>query len=173
MKDPNSDAKAEIPGIIKVIGVGQSLRGDDAAGLIAVRHWLDTCQARHGYPNVHVELSELPGLGLLSLLEGSRFAILVDAMHSNARPGTVQVLNEDQLAAFQPGSGSAHGWGVAETISFGRQLMPSTIPEKIVLIGIQVGQINLGEGLSPEVASAFPKVARLIEQFVRQANLTD
>lgn len=171
MKNSSNDARASNPGIIKVIGVGQSLRGDDVAGLLAVRHWQETCQARHGFPNVQVELVESPGAGLLSLLEGSRFAILVDAVHGNAAPGTVQVLNENQLESFQPGSGSAHGWGVAETISLGRQLMPSDMPDKLLIIGIEVGKLNLGEGLSSEVISSFHKVSRLIEQFVLQANL--
>ncbi len=164
------DTRDANPGIIKIIGVGQSLRGDDAAGIEAVRRWHQSCQARHGIANVQVELVELPGVDLLNLLEGSEAVLLVDAVHSGANPGTVHQLDENQLASFTAGSGSAHGWGVAETLALGRRIMPSTMPKKLVLIGVEAGQINLGNALSSEVEAAFPKVARKIEQFVYQAN---
>ena len=165
--DVTSDQEA---GIIKVIGIGQRLRGDDAAGLEAVRQWLETCQARHGIPNVQVELAELPGISLLNLLEGSRFAILVDAVHSGASPGSVHILDEGQLAAFTQASKSAHGWGVAETLALGRQLGSPGMPDKLVVIGIEAGQLNMGADLSPEVISALAKVTRLIEQYVIRAS---
>jgi hydrogenase maturation protease len=166
MNDSNDGARDEYPGSIKIIGIGQSLRGDDAAGLAAVKLWYETYQAKVSRPNIQRELTELPGIGLLSLLEGSRVAILVDAVYGGAKPGTVHVLAKNTLKSFKDGSGSAHGWGVAETLSLGRKLMPSKLPEKLILIGIEAGQLNLGESLSPEVESALPEVACLIEQYI-------
>jgi hydrogenase maturation protease len=173
MMSTHENARAFRPGIIKVIGIGQSLRGDDAAGLLAVREWLETCQSTHGQPNVQVELAELPGISLLDLLEGVNYAILVDAVHSGSNPGTVHVITEEQLASFSEGSGSAHGWGVAETLALGRQLTPQSMPEKLVLIGIEAGQLNMGGALSPEVRSSLPKVTRLIEQYVNRVGRKD
>jgi hydrogenase maturation protease len=168
MNNPNDGARGEnfgtIKGTIKIIGIGQSLRGDDAAGLAAVRLWQETYQVMR--PNVHVEFAELPGIGLLSLLEGASVAILVDAVHSGSRAGIVHVLTENQLETFTDGAGSAHGWGVAETLSLGRKLMPSALPEQLILIGIEAGQLDLGEALSLEVESALPEAARLIEHYV-------
>ena len=158
------DARDEASGIIKIIGIGQSLRGDDAAGLAAVRFWQERYQANIERPYLQVELAELPGIGLLNLLEGTSIAILVDAVHSNSKPGTIHLLSNDQLEAFTGGAGSAHGWGVAETLSLGEKLMPSSMPEKIILIGIEAGNLSLGESLSPGVELALPEVARLIEQ---------
>ena len=166
MTKPNDDARAAYPGIITIIGIGQSLRGDDAAGLEAVRLWQETYQAKHSSSTVKVELAELPGISLLNLLEGSRSVILVDAVHSSARPGTIHILAQNQLEAFTQDSASAHGWGVAETLSLGRQLMPSAMPDKLVLIGIEASQLQLGEALSHEVRSALPQAASLIEQYV-------
>jgi hydrogenase maturation protease len=78
----------------------------------------------------------------------------------------VHVIAENQLESFKDGSGSAHGWGVAETLSLARTLMPSALPCKLVLIGIEAGQLDLGEKLSPEVELALPEVSRLIEQLI-------
>jgi hydrogenase maturation protease len=167
MNDSNHGARVDDPGLIKIIGLGQSLRGDDAAGLAAVRLWNATYQSKIERPGVVMELAELPGIGLLNLIEDARFAILVDAVHSAAKVGTVHTLTEDQLGAFTAGSGSAHGWGVAETLSIGRKLMPSAIPGRLILIGIEVGQLNLGEMLSPEVEAVLPQAAQLIEQHIR------
>jgi hydrogenase maturation protease len=154
------------PGTIKVIGIGQSLRGDDAAGIVAVRLWNETYQQEVNRPLVQVELAELPGIGLLDLLEGTRGAILVDAVSSEAAPGTIHVLNEDQLEAFSMGAASAHGWGVAETLALGRKLNVHTLPEILTLVGIEAGQLKVGGDLSEAVRSAMPKVAYTIEQQV-------
>lgn len=162
------DAREELSGIIKIIGMGQSLRGDDAAGLAAVRFWQERYPLNIKKPNLQVELVELPGLGLLSLLEGISIAILVDAIHGNSKPGTIHVLSKDQIEAFTGGAGSAHGWGVAETLSLGENLMPLSMPRKIILIGIEVGDLSLGESLSLQVEQSLPDVARLIEQLVNR-----
>jgi hydrogenase maturation protease len=158
--------RVESSDTIKIIGVGQSLRGDDAAGLAAVRLWQEKYQVNIDRPNIIVELVELPGVGLLGLLEGTRTVILVDAVHSNTKAGTVHLFSDDQLEAFTDGTGSVHGWGVAETLSLGRTLIPSGMPEEILLIGIEAGDITLGESLSPEVESALPEAANLIEQIL-------
>lgn len=166
MNHSSHGARNEPSGTIKLIGIGQSLRGDDAAGLAAVRLWQEKYQAHMGRPDLHVELTELPGIGLLSLLEGARLAILVDAVRSNAKAGTIHLLSNDQLVAFADGSGSAHGWGVSETLALGQKLMPSAMPVNLIIIGIEAGKLTLGESLSSEVELALPEVARLIEQLV-------
>jgi hydrogenase maturation protease len=168
MSDSVDGAGNGFPSAIKVIGIGQSLRGDDSAGLLAVRLWVKKFHSNGLPPGVQVELAELPGVGLLDLLEGARFAILVDAVHSGVASGTIHQLTADQLETYG-GSASAHGWGVAETLSLGKQLSPANLPSELVIIGIEAGQLELGEGLSPEVASSLPEVARLIEEYLNIA----
>ena len=166
MSQSGDSARAFIPGTIKLIGIGQSLRGDDAAGLAAVRLWQEKYQLSESHPDVQVELAELPGIGLISLLEGCRLAILVDAVRSGAKAGTIHILSREQLQVFQAGAASAHGWGVAETLELGQRLMSAAMPDKLVVIGIEAGDVSLGEPLSHEVEAALPEVARLIEQLL-------
>jgi len=150
---------------ILILGIGQSLRGDDAAGLEAVKLW----QAQHpdSVTQVQVELSELSGLDLLDLLEGMDAAILVDAVQSSACAGTVIRIGADELASFTPGSGSAHGWGVAETLEMGRSLYPSLADCRISLIGIEAGPMDMGADLSPQVQAALIGAATMIEKEVQ------
>jgi hydrogenase maturation protease len=165
----SDDARNQPPGIIKIIGIGQSMRGDDAAGLAAVQHWQTAYPEHAGIINVEVQLAEMPGIGLLNLLEGAEVAILVDAVRSGAEAGTIHLLSEDQLESFTSAMGSAHGWGVAETLSLGRRLMPSTLPAKLILIGIEAADVSIGTSLSPGVQQALPEVARMIEQLAGES----
>jgi hydrogenase maturation protease len=154
---------------ILVLGIGQSLRGDDGAGLEAVRLWQAT------YPKtaqqVNVLLSELPGLGMLDLLDGTEAAILVDAVHGSAAAGTLHRIAPEKLESFTTGSASAHGWGVAETLHLGRMLYPELDSYRITLIGIEAGTFELGAGLSPQVQAALPEAARLIEREIQDVLL--
>ena len=152
---------------IIVIGIGQSLRGDDAAGLEAVRRWQAKYPGTANRPEVRVETSELPGLGLLHLLEGVQAAVLVDAVQSGAQPGTLHRLGPDDLSSFTPDAGSAHGWGVAETLQLGRSLSPSLAECRLTLIGIAAQRFELGAGLSPQVEAALAEAVELIEEQVR------
>ncbi|KPL06215.1 hypothetical protein AMJ86_09435 [bacterium SM23_57] len=153
--------------MINLIGIGQSLRGDDGAGLAAVRLWREN-PGGSWHPNLHIELVESPGVGLLNLLEGADSAILVDAVRSGAKPGTLYKLSENDLMAFLDGTDSAHGWGIAETLVLGRKLGLEGLPQKIVIIGIEAGKVGMGVGLSPEVVAALPDAVRLISETLNQ-----
>ena len=150
---------------IVVIGIGQELRGDDAAGLEIVRQW----QIKHPDTarQVHVELSPLPGLGLLDLLEGAQTAILVDAVHSTEKPGTVHTVTMENLASFSPGTSTAHGFGVAETLALGKKVSPESLPEHVILLGIEIQQIELGQPLSSVVRASIPQAIQILEETVR------
>lgn len=155
--------------MLAIIALGQELRGDDAAGLEAVRRWAAAYPQTADHSSVAVHQAGLPGLGLLDLLAGCRAAILVDAVASGSKPGSLHILREDQLASFAPGSGSAHGWAVAETLALGRQLYPDSIPEDITLLGIEIASLELGAGLSAEVRQSLEQAVEIIERLVQQA----
>ncbi len=151
---------------LTVIGIGQGLRGDDAAGIEAVSRWQQAYSATASRADVDVQLNKLPGLGLLDLLKGFDVAVLVDAVQSSARPGTIHRLAPEDLAAFTTASKSAHGWGVAETLELDRQLNPERPRIIIRLIGIEAEQMDLGRGLSKSVEKVMPEVCKAIEESV-------
>src|SRR5690242_13621602 len=100
-----------------VIGIGNPDRGDDAAGLLAVRSLGDL--AGRG-----IDLVERSGEAteLLDALEGADWAILVDAAAGIA-PGTARRF--DATAAALPASmtsASTHGMGLAQAIELARAL---------------------------------------------------
>ncbi len=153
---------------IKILGIGQSLRGDDEVGLEIVRHWQESHATDFPEAEIEATLIESPGLTLLGEIAGLDAAILVDAVQSGAPPGTLHKLTEEDLLNFGEGTGSAHGWGAAETLSLGRQLSPDDLPERIFIIGVEAVQFNLGEGLSPAVEASISDAVEMINQLIRE-----
>jgi hydrogenase maturation protease len=157
---------------IKVLGIGHSMRGDDEVGLIIIQRWIRD----HGptaSETIEAEILESPGITLLSAIAGLDAAVLVDAVQSGAPVGSLHKLAEEDLAAFTEGSASAHGWGTAETLSLGRQLIPEEMPGMIYIIGVEAVKFELGEGLSPAVRAALPKAVKMVEDTLREIQRTN
>jgi len=149
---------------VAVIGIGQSLRGDDAVGLEAIRQWREKFPETASRPEVQIEASEMPGLALLDTLNEVDAAILVDAIQGST-PGLIHCLSEEELAAFTSDSKSAHGWGVAETLRLRKKLTDAKA--NIRIIGIEVEQTEIGAGLSKVVEDALPKVCEALEAEIK------
>ena len=153
---------------IVLIGIGQSFRGDDAAGILAVQQWQNTEPALANHPDLRIEVAETPGVGLLDLIVGSQSAILVDAVRSGKPPGMMHILTEKDIASFYKGAGLGHGWGVAETLELGHTLGREDLPQSIHIIGIEGTYFELGCDLSQEVITSLPSVLKEITKLIRQ-----
>jgi len=137
-----------------VIGVGNAYRRDDAAGLVAARRLAAAAGDR-------VELREESGEGaaLLDAWAGAGLVILIDAMDSGGRAGTVR--RAEAKAGPLPAAlsrCSTHAFGVAEAVELGRAL--GRLPERLVVFGIEGGDFTAGVGLSPAVERAVTRVVR-------------
>lgn len=149
---------------VAVVGVGQSLRGDDAIGLEVLRQWQGNFPETASRPEVRVETCELPGIALLDLLQDVDAAIFVDAIQGTFPIGTVHLLDENELAAFLSDAKSAHGWGLAETLKLGSALTGVKINVRV--IGIQIEQTAIGAWLSKAVQDAIPIACEVLQKEV-------
>lgn len=155
------------PKSLVVLGLGQSQRGDDMAGLEAVRLWEKMFPSTASHPQVRVEYAETPGLTLLALLEGANVAILVDAIQSGSPPGTVRILTEEEIPAFLGGANSAHGWGPTETLAIGRR-SGLDLPSQVIIVGLEAKQVEVGAKMSTEVQAGLILAAQEIERLVQK-----
>ncbi|MBN2045634.1 MAG: hydrogenase maturation protease [Anaerolineales bacterium] len=153
-----------------IIGIGQELRGDDAVGIAVVREWAVEYPKKLASPQIEVDFLPLPGLALLDHISGFETAILVDAVLGGpgVRPGSLLNLSPEDLVSFTRGTGSAHGWGVAESLRLGRTLKQEDLPEKIIILGIGGKQVDLGAKISPEVAEAIPEAVQMLDHVVEE-----
>jgi len=157
---------------LKIIGIGQMMRGDDAVGLWVVDAWAEKYYQTASLPLISVDYQPLPGLALLDQISGYQQVILVDAVLDGPEvvPGVPLQLETGDLACFNRGTGSAHDWGVAESLKLAETLGRKDMPEKLIVLGIGGKQVELGEDLSPEVAAAVPaavdELNRLVEDWL-------
>ena len=146
-----------------IIGLGNSLRGDDAAGLMAARRLAPRLPR-------DVRVLELPGGGtdLLECWRDADFVVVVDAVQSGSAPGTVHRwdAHRENLPPGFPAT-SSHVLGLAETLSLARTL--GRMPRGLIVFGIEGKTFELGDGLSPQVAVAVEEAADRIEDEIERA----
>jgi len=147
---------------IKVIGVGNAWRRDDAAGLLAAR--------RLGAdPLPQVQVSECPGTmsAIQEAWKGAACVIVVDAVVSGGPPGTIHrfAAHRDGLPVEGFRSPSSHGWGVAEALALGRLFQE--LPPVLIIYGIEGKNFDPGQDVSPEVAAAIPEAAGRIRREIQ------
>lgn len=124
-----------------VIGVGNPARGDDGAG-VAVAERMDP----RG-------LTATAPFQLVELWEGSDDVVVIDAARSGGLPGTIHRF-EVGAQALPTGmlGGSTHAIGVAEVVELARAM--GRLPARLMVYGIEVGELSHGNSLSPEVEDA-------------------
>jgi hydrogenase maturation protease len=152
---------------IAVIGIGQSMRGDDAAGLEAVRLWQRIHASTAERPEVQVAMVEEPVLELVDLLDGMDAAILVDAVCSGATAGTLHHIESDRLSDFQDESASTHGWGIARVLRLCKAMRPKEGKPRIRILGIEAEQMEAGADLTLPIRRALPFVSSAIEEEIK------
>lgn len=142
---------------IKVIGVGNDWRGDDAAGLQVVR-----LLRQENLTGVDISENRGTASALASAWQDADRVIVVDAVMAGGQPGTIYRFDARDPAAVFPvtRSTSSHGWGVAEAVALGRLFQE--LPLVLIIYGIEGQNFSPGEGLSPAVDAAIPETVRRI-----------
>lgn len=145
---------------IVVIGIGNALCGDDAVGLVVARKLKEKARAE-------VRIVEARGetTALIEVWKDADTVILIDAVRSGARPGTIHRLDvhaEPIPASVAPHS--THALGVVEAIELARTL--HQLPSRLTLYGIEGQNFEAGAGLSPEVEKAVREVTERVVQEV-------
>jgi len=128
---------------LRLIGVG-TRHGDDAAGLLVADH-LARGPLPPGAVVVHCER---PALDLLEALADADAAVVIDAMRSDRRHGSIARLEPGDLDATGPVS--SHGLGVAQAVALARSL--GRAPARLAIIGIEVGRIPHTSDRRPSLA---------------------
>jgi hydrogenase maturation protease len=137
-----------------VIGIGNSMRGDDAAGVAVA----DRLRPRVPAGVEVVACDEEPSR-LMEAWEGADSVVLVDTVSSGATPGTLHRFDAGEepvpARAFRS---STHAIGIAETIELARAL--GRLPRRVRIYGVEAGGFETGASLTPEVEAAVAFLVR-------------
>jgi hydrogenase maturation protease len=112
---------------------------------------------------VTIVLTAGEGTGLLALWQDTDAVVLVDAVWTGARPGTLhrfEVGIQALPALFT--RVSTHAFGVAEAIELARAL--HQLPPLLVVYGVEGATFETGAGLSAAVAAAVPQAVAQVRQ---------
>jgi hydrogenase maturation protease len=135
-----------------VIGLGNALAGDDGAGShLAARLRLD--------PRLPHDTDVLEGgcdlLRLADQMEGRRHVILVDAILSDAEPGTLTRRDGDPGDLGDP-PGTAHSLSPVSCLRLLRSLFSGIRAVPVSFITVSVRGARATAELSPEIEAAMP-----------------
>ncbi len=149
-----------------VIGIGNSGRGDDGAGLEVVRRLRARLVGQ-------AEVCECDGeaTGLLEAWRGHARVILVDAALGGGRPGSVRRFeaHQEPLPAALLHA-STHSWGVAEAVELARSL--GLLPRSLVVVALEGRCFEPGERLSDAAAQAVERACEeVLSELERAARL--
>jgi hydrogenase maturation protease len=145
---------------ILVLGLGNELLADDAAGVLAARAVAETLRGAPVGQRATVDVvdSSLSGLALLELFVGHERAIVIDAVQTGRHPvGTVIDIDPRQLGrVIAP---SPHYAGLPELFEVATRL-GLEFPTETVIFAVEVADPHtIGGPLHPAVSAAVPQLA--------------
>lgn len=140
-----------------IASFGNPYRHDDGLGEVLVE------MLKSKYPEIEVAALDDP-LGLFGFWDNAKLVIVLDAMRSGARPGTVNVVDISELTLAAPVGTTTHGFGLVDAYRLATVL--ERAPERAVVVGIEGSNFENGVGLSPEVSAALPHALEHVHELV-------
>lgn len=148
-----------------VLGLGNSLLGDDGAGV----HVVERLRREGGLPP-GVELLDGGTLNftLLDRIESALVLVVVDASDLGQAPGTVSVFADDEMDAFlgSPAQRSVHDLNLGDLMRM--CVLRDALPERRFLVGIQPERIDWndepGEAVGAGVEEACTRIRAMLEE---------
>lgn len=155
-----------VPAPHAIIGIGNSMRGDDGIGEAVIHQLGHSELALHVRHDIDLLLLDGEGTRLLAAWKGRELVVVVDAVRAGDVPGTIHRLDVgiDPLPAWTR-TASSHGAGLAAAIDLARNM--HALPRELVIFGVEPSDLSMGEGLSPEVAEVLPILVDQILDDVR------
>ena len=141
---------------ITVIGIGNTLMGDDGVGVRVA----ERLQARELPEAVSVVIGSVAGMGLVGHVLASDRVIFVDAIEAGAKPGAVFRFDPDDVDVANLRSNTSHGLSVSYLVTAAR--LKGARPD-VLIYAIQVGVVcPMPDVLTEAVEAAVAEVAEMI-----------
>ncbi|WP_447974645.1 hydrogenase maturation protease [Nitrospira sp. Kam-Ns4a] len=156
--------------MIRVLGFGNGLAGDDAVGVRAAERLRPLLKGR-----AEVIAAGLAGHVLVDRLAGADAVIVIDAVAGGGPAGTLYRWawgagrGAPPLEALRNRT-SSHGWGVGDALALAGAL--GKLPPRLIVYGVEIGETTPGCSLGPAVARALDRLVRLVRREVERLACT-
>jgi len=139
---------------VNIVGVGNTLMGDDGVGPAAVERL-----AARGVP-AHVRLHDagLAVSDVLGQLDPDDPLIVIDAVRAGGPAGAVYQVDVDALAGegLPSAAVSLHELSIVPVLEM--EALTGRVFSNVTVFGVEPARVAWGEGLSPAVASALDRL---------------
>lgn len=143
-----------VPRVV-VIGLGNTLLGDEGAGVHALREL-----RREPADGIEFHDGGTKGLSLLPFMEEATHLLVLDAVLADSPPGSIVQLGGDELlSACCPVKCSAHDIALPDLLAL-LKLMGGDHLVRVGLVGMVPASIEVSAELSPRVSRALPEMVR-------------
>ena len=147
---------------VLVLGLGNRLLCDDAAGPLAVDALATTCPGDAEFRD-----GGTMGLSLLPQIEDAAAFIAVDAALFGAEPGTVRVF-EGMAMDQQLGGRKRSAHEVALFDLMAAAALNGRLPVRRALVAVEPASTALGLAPTPAVAAAIPQLCSAVEELLQR-----
>ncbi|HEX9610462.1 MAG TPA: HyaD/HybD family hydrogenase maturation endopeptidase [Gemmatimonadales bacterium] len=129
-----------------VIGLGNPLMADDGMGLAVLARLREDWDLP---PDVELVDGGTWGMNLLPTIEDAGRLILLDAVDTNAVPGTCTLIERARIPKYLAPKISPHQVDLHDVLALAE--LRGTLPDQTVALGLQPARVELGDTLSPTI----------------------
>jgi len=157
---------------ILVLGLGNILLRDEGVGSRVAQ----VLQEKSLPADVEIIDGGTAALDALLLAQRAEKLIVIDALRAGATPGTIyrakfRAGEKDKLAEILGGQGvsriSLHQVGLIDALAIAEKL--NSVPEEIVIIGVEPGKVDWGLELTEQVAQKLPEIINTVVKEIEDA----
>lgn len=147
----------KITKIISIIGIGNSIMGDDGVGV----HAVFKLKEMKLQPGIEIFDAGTDAFYALAAMNGKDKAIILDACKGNNAPGTLyRFICDPMHGKLEPAFRlSMHGMNFMDVMITSGTLK---LPHEIVLLGVEPEMIDWSCELSSKVKDALPELIRMV-----------
>jgi hydrogenase maturation protease len=148
-----------------VMGIGSKFRGDDEIGLMVV----EALGEKEGVGSFDISLHSDDSARIMLDWQDRPAVVIVDAVRSGEIPGTICRFDVANTNITPHSRASSHGNALGDAIELARQL--NSLPNKIVVIGIEPETTKLGDAISDTCLAKMDELNSRLEEELRCMNL--
>jgi hydrogenase maturation protease len=138
-----------------VLGLGNTLNTDEGLGVHALKELEKLLGVSEGWEFID---GGVLGLNLLPWVEEASHLLILDAVNARMQPGTVIEMTGDEIPMYTGIKMSDHQITFQEVLGLAK--FRERLPAHLHLIGAQPVDLEIGVGLSPQIAAIIPELVR-------------
>ncbi len=141
-----------------IIGIGNTLKGDDGIGVILARK----IEEKDLPSDVKVIIVGTGGMKILHRLKDLEKAIIVDAVQFEGDPGEHVFFSPEEVRSLRESRGT-HETNLLDVLELSEKV--GEAPDNVLILGIQPKNNNMGSKVSPELEKRIPE---LVEELYKK-----